>query len=183
MPNPSEIAVVTMNRDPMDAVRGEWVLVRDGRRVYIRPWRPEDQPEVAALFERLSPKSLAQRFHSAGIRITPAVLAQVTAGHTLVAELEGQIVAVASYYPLGSRGQAEIGIVVDDVTQRRGIGSALCSSLARDAQHAGIRRLRAEVEGSNRGMLQLLRGLNFPMTLSVSSGVIEVELELCLAAA
>jgi len=165
----------------MDTVRGEWVLARDGRPVYIRPWQPEDQPEVAALFARLSPKSLAQRFHSAGIRITPAVLDQVTAGHTLVAELEGQIVALASYYPLDGRRQAEIGIVVDDVNQRHGIGSALCFSLSRDAQRAGICRLRAEVQSSNRGMLRVLRRLNLPMTLSLASGVVEVEL--CLDAA
>jgi L-amino acid N-acyltransferase YncA len=155
--------------------------VRDGRRICIRPWQPEDQPEVASLFERLSPQSVAQRFHSAGIRMTTALLDQVTAGHTLVAELEGQIVALASYYPLGRRGQAEIGIVVDDVNQRRGIGSALCAALSRDAQRAGIRRLQAEVQLSNRGMLRLLRGLSFPMTTSVASGVAEVDLDLCVA--
>jgi GNAT superfamily N-acetyltransferase len=162
-------------------LHGEWVPVREGRRVYIRAWQPEDQPEVAALFKRLSPESVAQRFHSAGIRITAAVLDQVTTGHTLVAELEGRIVALASYYPLRNGAWAEIGIVVDDVSQRQGIGAALCSRLCRDAQRAGIRRLQAEVQLSNRGMLRLLRGLSFPMTTSVASGVAEVDLDLCLA--
>jgi GNAT superfamily N-acetyltransferase len=124
---------------------------------------------------------MAQRFHSAGIRVTAALLDQVTAGHTLVAELEGRIVALASYYPLRSAARAEMGIVVDDVSQRQGIGAALCSRLCRDAQRAGIRRLQAEVQLSNRGMLRLLRGLSYPMTTNVASGVAEVDLDLCLA--
>jgi ribosomal protein S18 acetylase RimI-like enzyme len=76
-----------------------------------------------------------------------------------------------------------MGIVVDDAMQRQGIGTALCSCLCRDAQHAGIRWLRAEVQLSNRGILRLLRGLNFPMVVSVASGVFEIDLELCLDAA
>jgi RimJ/RimL family protein N-acetyltransferase len=182
IPDHREIAVDTVHRNPMNAQRGEWVPVRDDRRVYIRPWQPEDQSEVAALLARLSPRSIAQRFHSAGIRITAAVLDQVTAGHSLVAELEGQIVALASYNPVSSRYRAEMGIVVDDVFQRQGIGAALCSCLCRDARRAGIRRLRAEVQTSNRVMLRLLRRLNFPMVVSVVSGVFEIDLELCLNA-
>jgi ribosomal protein S18 acetylase RimI-like enzyme len=75
-----------------------------------------------------------------------------------------------------------MGIVVDDVFQRQGIGAALCSCLCRDAQRAGIRRLRAEVQLSNRGTLRLLRGLNVPMVVSVASGIFEIDLELGLDA-
>jgi RimJ/RimL family protein N-acetyltransferase len=175
---------ITMNRHPKHARRDdEWVPLRDGRRVYIRSWQPDDQPEIAALFERLSPRSLAQRFHSAAVRITAAVLDQVTAGHALVAELDGQVVALASYNPLPDRGQADVGIVVDDAHQRRGIGTALCDSLARHARRAGIPRLRAEVLSSNYGMLRLLRGLRFPLRHTRDLDVEEIDVELCSDAA
>jgi L-amino acid N-acyltransferase YncA len=162
----------------MNTLHTQSVVLRDGRRVSIRQLQPQDQAEVAALFERLSPHSLAQRFHSAGTRITAAVLDVVTAGHVLVAEVEGGIVALASYNPLPDRCEAQTAIVVDDANQRRGIGKALCHRLCRDAQSMGIRRLRADVLSSNRGMFRLLRGLHFPMTHTIAQDVVEVDIEL-----
>jgi L-amino acid N-acyltransferase YncA len=153
------------------------VFLRDGQRVVIRPLQLGDRRQVAALFARLSPSSLAQRFHSPGLHITPAVLDHVTAGYGLVAELEGQVVALASYHPLPDY-QAEIGLVVDEVNQRRGLGTVLCNVLCREARRAGFTQLRAEVLSSNEGMLRLLHGLQRPLTRSTSFGVVEVEIAL-----
>jgi ribosomal protein S18 acetylase RimI-like enzyme len=158
------------------------VFLRDGRGVVIRPLQPGDRAQVAALFARLSPGSLALRFHSPGLHITPAVLDHVTAGYGLVAELEGRVVALASYHPQPD-GRAEIGLVVDEVNQRRGIGTLLCDVLCREARRAGFTRLRAEVLSSNEGMLRLLHGLHRPMTRTTSFGVVEVEIALSPEAA
>jgi GNAT superfamily N-acetyltransferase len=144
--------------------------------------QPEDRPQIKALFERLSPQSLYQRFHSACVRVSTAVLDGVTAGHALVAELEGCIVALVSYHPLRDSSQAEVAIVVDDLNQRRGIGRALYDSLSHDAHRAGIRRLRAELMISNRGMLRLLHSSGLPMTCTVAHDVVEVVVELRHAA-
>jgi ribosomal protein S18 acetylase RimI-like enzyme len=124
-----------------------------------------------------------QRFHSAGIRITAEVIDQVTAGHALIVELEGDIVALASYHPWPDRRQAEVGIVVDELHQRRGIGTALWEDLIRDARHAGIQGLRVEVQNSNYGMLRLLQGVNVSMKRTVAYGVVAIDVELCPAAA
>jgi RimJ/RimL family protein N-acetyltransferase len=153
-------------------------FLRDGRRVAIRPLQPGDRSAVAALFARLSPRSLAQRFHSPGLHITPAVLDQLIAGYGLVAELEGEVVALASYHPLPDRRQAEIALVVDEVNQRRGIGTVLCDVLCREARRAGITLLRADVLSSNDAMLNLLQRLNRPMTRTTRYGVVEVEITL-----
>jgi GNAT superfamily N-acetyltransferase len=167
----------------MNTMHGESVRLRDGRRVCLRPFRPEDRLEITALLERLSPRSRVQRFHSAGMHITSAVLDQVTAGRALVAEVEGRVVALASYFPLPDGSEAEVGIVVDDGNQRCGIGTALCAYLSRDAQRAGIRRLRADVLSTNDGMLRLLRGLNLPLSRTFAHGVEVVDIALCSAAA
>jgi RimJ/RimL family protein N-acetyltransferase len=95
----------------------------------------------------------------------------------LVAEQEGQVVALASYHPLPDR-RAEIALVVDEVNQRRGIGTVLCNVLCREALRMGLTRLRAEVLSSNEGMLRLLHGLHRPITRSTSFGVVEVEIEM-----
>lgn len=159
------------------------VVLDDGTQIVIRPLQAADRPEVRALFERLSPHSLAQRFHSAGLRITDAVLDEVTAGRVLVAEVEdaiveGSIVALASYYPASGARQAEVAIVVDDAYQGRGIGLAFGTCLVRDAYRAGIKQLRAEVQGSNRAVIKLLRRLHLPMRTTWSHGVVQVEVTL-----
>ncbi|MBV9279726.1 MAG: GNAT family N-acetyltransferase [Chloroflexi bacterium] len=107
----------------------------------------------------------------------------MTAGHALVAEVEGQMVALASCHPLPDGRQGDLGIVVDDLNQRRGIGTLLCHALCQEAQRAGIRRLRAEVLGSNHAMLRLLRSVSFPMTYVTRHGVVEVAVDLLQSAA
>jgi L-amino acid N-acyltransferase YncA len=152
--------------------------LRDGSSITIRTSQPEDRPALRALFERLSPQSLAQRFHSVGFRITDAVVDGATAGHALVAELEGRVVALASFYPHQDGNQAEVAIVVEDAHQGRGIGLALGACLSREAQRAGFQRLRAEVQGANRRTFKLLRSLEFPMTTTWAHGVVQVEIAL-----
>ncbi len=157
---------------------GAYVLVRDGGQVLIRPLEPADQPAIEDLFTRLSPESRAMRFHSAGRRVDAAMIACVTAGHVLVAQRDGRVVALASYHPLRDPLRAEMAIAVDDAEQRRGIGTVLFEHLSRDARRSGIQRLLAEVLSSNRAMLDLLRDLGFRTTRTVAHGVVEVEIEL-----
>ena len=78
---------------------------------------------------------------------------------------------------------AETAIVVADAEQGHGIGTALAQRLMRDARSAGIRRLRAEIVGSNRGVLALLKTLGVPLTRHARAlGLITVEVELCPSA-
>ena len=144
----------------------------------IRPLRQADREAVAALFARLSPESLFQRFHSAGMRVVDAVLDQVTAGHVLIAEADGSMVGLASYHAGRHRSDAELAIVVDDASRRQGVGTALCKCVSRDAQDAGIQQLRASLLPTNHAMLGLLRALNLPMRYVSTHDVVEVTLDL-----
>jgi len=159
-------------------VSDEFALVRDGGQVLIRPLVPRDRKGVAALFARLSPESRALRFHSGGIRIDDRTLDIVTAGHALVVERDGRIVALASYYPLRDPVRAEMAIAVDDAAHGRGIGTVLFERLSEDARRAGIRTLLAEVLAANRGMLGLLTGLGFRTSRRFDGGVVEVDVAL-----
>lgn len=170
----------TPHTDGEDAAgRGQRVALRDGGHALVRPLREQDRPSVVSLIAGLSPESRAQRFHLSSLHITPAVIDLVTAGRALVATREGRVVALASYHPQHDPTLAEVAIVVADAEQRHGIGTALCRRLIRDARCAGICRLIAEIEGSNRGMLALLRALDLPMTHARAWGVITVEVVLC----
>jgi GNAT superfamily N-acetyltransferase len=94
----------------------------------------------------------------------------------VVAEVEGLIVGLASYYPDASTRRAEAAIVVDDAFQGRGVGLALGTCLYRDAQVAGIRQFRAEVQGTNRTMIKLLGRLHLPAKTSLAYGGIQVDI-------
>jgi len=159
------------------SVSGDFALVRDGGQVLIRPLVPRDRAGVASLFARLSGESRALRFHSGGVRIDDRTLDIVTAGHALVVERDGRIVALASYYPLRDPARAEMAIAVDDAAHGRGIGTVLFERLSEDARRAGIRTLLAEVLAANRGMLGLLTGLGFRTSRRFDGGVVEVEVE------
>jgi GNAT superfamily N-acetyltransferase len=158
--------------------RTKRVALRDGGHVLIRRLRAADRPGVVALLAGLSPLSRAGRFHSAGVHLTAEVIDQVTAGHVLVATREGGVVALASYHPRCDDMEAEVALVVADAEQRRGIGSALCMCLLREARCAGIRWIWGEIAGSNRGMLTLLHRLDLPLTYTRAPGVIAIRIAL-----
>lgn len=162
-----------------DADSPTHIVLRDGRPLVIRPMVAGERPAVAALFAGLSPESRAHRFHSAAVTITPATLDLVTAGHALVADLGGHLVALGSYVAPPDATQAELALAVADAEQGCGIGTALAARLVRDAQRAGLRQLRAEVVGSNRRMLQLLQRLDCRMTSIRAMGALTVYVELC----
>ena len=144
------------------------------REFVVRPFRAADHDPVAALLSRLSSESLYLRFHCAGIRVDRAMVDSVTAGHALIAELDGEVVGLASY----NGARCELGIVVDDKCQRRGIGNALCRELLRRAERAGVCRVMATIMYSNHAMLRLLQSLEWPL-LHVNRGPsLEVTIQL-----
>src|SRR5690242_19099098 len=88
-------------------VSGEYALLRDGGQVLIRPYTVGDRAAIEDFFARLSTESRGLRFHSAGARLSQDTLDLSTAGHALVAERGGRVVALASYYRLRDPERAE----------------------------------------------------------------------------
>lgn len=135
-----------------------------GKLVTVRPLANGDTQTIAALFDRLSDASRARRFHASKPRLTDretAILAEVGPNsHVLVAYV-GTDPRPAGLARLArdrsDRRLGEIAFEVADCYQRAGIGSLLVDMLLADARAAGIRRVDALVEMSNRPALNLLR--------------------------
>ncbi|MBV9173558.1 MAG: GNAT family N-acetyltransferase [Chloroflexi bacterium] len=144
------------------------------REFVVRPFRATDRDPVAALLSRLSRESLFERFHSAGIRVDSAMLDCVTAGYALIAELDGQVVGLASY----NGARCELGIVVDDKCRRCGIGNALCRELLRGAERDGVSKVMASIMHSNHAMLRLLQSLEWPLLHVNDGSSLEVTIQL-----
>jgi ribosomal protein S18 acetylase RimI-like enzyme len=131
--------------------------------ITIRALRPGDADTVAALFERLGPRSREQRFCGAKPRLTDAdlvVLSRVDdRHHVLVAYVDGDPAPAGIARLVRDGTTAEIAFEVADAHQGRGIGSVLALELAADARAAGITSLVATVCGENAAAVSLLRRL------------------------
>ena len=140
------------------------VTLGNGAPVRLRPIRPDDEPRLMALCDRLSPRTLYQRFFSVR-RLRPeeahafanvdyrqrmAVVAEVDTGH------EPELVGVARYGRSDEETTADLGLVVEDGWQGLGLGSILLEEILRAGEQRGITEFSADVLTENRHALTLL---------------------------
>ena len=132
--------------------------------VAIRQTRPEDLPALGDFFAGLSAHARYLRFFGP---VRPgAALLRTLAGFAdnidaLVAVRRGVIVghamAVDRMEPRGTR-VTDIGMVVHDAWQGRGVGSALMRALVSGAQARGVSTLEMDVMDGNRQVLAMITG-------------------------
>ena len=155
------------------------VILRDGMTLRLRSPLAKDAPALIEFLKDLSPQSLHNRFHgfpSVNEKLVAAFLEPDwrERGH-LVGEMEGRVIALASYVRLRDPTAAEVAFAVADDFQRRGIGTRLLEQLAERAALVGIERFVAEVLAENRQMLSVFEAVGFESTRKLESGTVEVE--------
>ena len=126
-----------------------------GLRIGLRLTRPSDVPRVRAFLERLSRDARLRRFFMAMPDIDES-----TVNHFTTAPLAGveEVIGIADI-ALVDTGVAELGIVVDDEHQGKGVGGALIEAVASLAAAHGATHIRAEMLDHNRAMARLLQRL------------------------
>jgi GNAT superfamily N-acetyltransferase len=138
---------------------------------------PTDKADIVAMHDRCSPQTRYARWHGHTNVFPRAYLASVTAGddeHLAVgAWRDGRLIGLASA-AIAAPGTREIGILVEDEWQHRGVGGQLLAALVSDARGSGTHRLRAEVLSEDIGLLAPLATLG-PMTTTTSHGVVTAE--------
>jgi ribosomal protein S18 acetylase RimI-like enzyme len=156
------------------------------KHVTIRPLAGGDTATVAALFDRLSPASRASRYHAPKPRLTDGDLEQLATvspdRHVLVAYVDGDEEPAAIARLARAGDSAEIAFEVADCYQGAGIGTQLVSLLLEDARAAGIARVEAYVETSNRRAFALLRRVLGRPALRIDGGEVHVAAALVKAA-
>jgi GNAT superfamily N-acetyltransferase len=116
----------------------------------IRAVRPEDAAALAAMFGRCSGETRYRRFHGPVTEIPAAYLRSCLDGRhrAFVAEPAGAggLVALASAGPVPDDPRVhEVGVLVEDAWQRRGVGGLLFARLFAAAHAAGVERMRLEL--------------------------------------
>jgi RimJ/RimL family protein N-acetyltransferase len=156
--------VTSLSQAPDADAAGD-VLLRDGTRVHIRPIRPEDDRVLVEGFHQMSPLTVYQRFFSALPELSEDMawhLSHVnyTNRMALIAETADanspQLMGVARYDRTPGADVSELGLVVLDQWQGRGLGRILLREILRVAARNGLHRFTADILADNRRMLHLL---------------------------
>ena len=137
-----------------------------------------DTEAVLAMLGRCSRASLFHRFHgfTDGVAYSVALLRDRPASQTLLAWSRSACVGVATL-GVGATGIVDLGVLVEDAWQRRGIGTRLITSLLDDARAKGVATVHADVLVDDVFILQVLRQIG-PLRVSTESGSFSVDIDL-----
>jgi protein lysine acetyltransferase len=142
--------------------------LHDGRRVRLRPIRPDDKQRLAAGWQALSPLSRYRRFLTSKPRLTSADLRYLTEvdGRDHVAlvavapDAPDRLVGVGRFVRLAEAPDtAEFAIVVADAWQGRGLGRGLAEQLAAAAREREVGRFQALTHEDNVAVQRLIARL------------------------
>lgn len=158
-----------------------------GRRLLLRPIRPQDGAQHRRFLARISPEDLRTRFFS-GVRELPeSELAHFThidyqremAFIAVAADgaEAGEILGVARACAVADHSVAEFAVLVRSDLKGQGLGTLLMRKLIRYCRERGTRELWGSVLAENAAMLQLARSLGF-RTRAREQNVEEVALDL-----
>lgn len=144
--------------------------------VRIRPAGPGDRPALEGMLARCSDHSRYRRF-LAGVRRWPRrYLDDALSGRpehvALVAEVAGTVVALAS--GVTADDATEVGVLVEDAQQHRGIGGGLLHALVGHADRDGIREIAAMVQVEQRWLVNVLAA-HGTTSVSRSGDVLDVR--------
>ena len=146
-------------------------------RIRIAVLDPGDSDALLAMLGRCSPMTLYHRFHGItdGVAYARHVLATADGHDSYLAWSDDRCVGVGSLH-VGAN-QAEIGVLVEDGWQRRGVGTALLTMLVGRARQLDLSSLRADVLGENSFTLPVL-GRVGPTRTSLATGNYTVLVDL-----
>jgi ribosomal protein S18 acetylase RimI-like enzyme len=160
----------------------------DGTKVHLRAIRPEDEPLLHEAVAAMSERSVYFRFFSPLKRMPDALAHRLAVvdyndRFALVATTHKpgaheRILGVARYDRVPGTDVAETAVAVVDEFQRRGLGTALLTMLARVARDHGIHTFSLIVLPENQQMLGMLRKMGWIHRAKLSGGVYEISFEL-----
>ena len=162
--------------------------VTDGTKVHVRPIVPEDEPLLIEAVAAMSERTVYFRFFSPMKRLPDALAHRLAVvdyqdRFALVATThkpggKERIVGVARYDRVVNTDVAETAVAVVDEFQRRGLGSALLTILAKVARDHGIKTFTLIVLPENQQMLGLLRKMGWIHHAKLTGGVYEISFDL-----
>lgn len=172
--NPDRLAIRPYPRE-----LEEMVSLRDGRQVFVRPIRPEDQAAHERFIASLSEDDLHSRFFASIRKLEPSQMARLTQidydremAFIAIAngDRSGETIGVVRAVADPDNQRAEMAVVVRSDMKARGLGFALMQKIIRYCQARGTGELVGETLSSNQPMLTLAAELGFEATTDPEAG-------------
>jgi acetyltransferase len=162
------------------------IEVRDGRRVFVRPIRPEDEPAIHELLRHVTPEDLRLRFFAPIKEFTHQFIARLTQldyarAMAFVAfdEASNELVGVVRIHSDSIYESGEYAILLRSDLKGKGLGWALMQLIIEYAKSEGLRVISGDVLQDNLIMLQMCRDLGFEVKPDpVEPGICKVKLKL-----
>ncbi|HXK58177.1 MAG TPA: GNAT family N-acetyltransferase, partial [Gammaproteobacteria bacterium] len=160
-----------------------------GRRVLLRPIRPEDEPRHHEFISRLTPEDIRFRFfglvkslpHSEMAKLTQIdydrEMAFIAAG--VDPGIRDETLGVVRTVTDANNHTAEFAVVVRSDLKGEGLGRKLLTKMIDYCRARGTRVMKGEVLANNRRMLNLAAALGFSITPEANEeGIKKVSLDL-----
>ena len=160
---------------PRSRAKSEFTL-RDGTVVTIRELQEEDRGMLERFVDGLSDDSIYFRFLASGIDRGVLIdqLSPRPGGLTLAALKGGAIVGHVAYYRSDSEA-AEIGVLILDGYQGKGLGTMLIERIAQAANAEGITVFETIIGWNNTRMIRMVRSMGFPTSEKVEPDLIRIR--------
>jgi len=158
---------------------------KTGLEVFLRPIKISDEPLLKDLFYSLSDKSMYRRFISTRRdmphqQLQEFVVIDYTKNMVILAVIKSdqkeEIVGLGQYWINESAHTAEVGLVIPDEHQNRGIGTEILTYLTYLARKQGLLGFTAEVLLENSPMLHLFEKMGFDMEKEFEGGICELKM-------
>jgi GNAT superfamily N-acetyltransferase len=138
----------------------------------------DDVDQVVALHERCSADSIYRRYHAPLPRLSLRLaerLLEPPGGWSLVAARAGRVVGHACAGPL-SGTDLEVGLLVEDPEQHRGIGARMLREVAHEASRRGYQTLHCLTQPDNQRILATAHRAGLDARLVWEDGLLHVRL-------
>ncbi len=160
--------------------------VKDGWRIFARPIRPDDEPQIHEFLRRVSSQDLRLRFFAPMKEFSHEFIARLTQldyarAMAFVAfdEATNDLVGVVRIHSDSIYENGEYAILLRSDLKGRGLGWALMQLIIEYAKSEGLKRISGQVLQENSAMLDMCRELGFVLKSNAADHTLcEVTLDL-----
>ncbi len=151
-------------------------MLRDGSAVTLRELRDGDRGMLERFVDQLSEDTIYFRFLASGMdrQVIVDQLSPRPGAYTLVAVRGETMVGHVAYFKSQAEA-AEIGVLILDDYQGKGLGTRLIESIACAANAKGITVFEAIIGWNNTRMIRMVRSMGFPTSEKVEPDLIRIR--------
>ena len=166
----------------------EWLMLKNGMQVEIRPIRGEDAPLITGFHSQLSEESIRFRYFHNKADLTKrdlSILAQINYDRQMAFIAEHvrdddskEMLGVVRVWNDPDNIRTEFSIIIRDDLQGQGLGSALMNKMIRYCKGVGTLEMVGKIMVDNHPMRALMKHLGFTLHYNMEEQVVDAVLRL-----